>query len=575
MLHAEGFKGLLIFLIAAGVIVPLFHRARISTVLGFLLVGVLFGPFGLGRFVPEHDWVRYVTFDNPRQAEPLAELGIIFLLFILGLELSVQRLWQLRRYVLGVGLFQVAVTALTMGIVLRLLGAPPPSGIVLGMCLALSSTAIVMQLLVEQHRSASPVGRIALSVLLFQDLMVVPILFIVGMLGGSGGGGGSSSWWSLAFAFGQAVAAIGVIMLLGRYLVRPLLRSAAHTGSRDLIMAITLLIVVGIAAATGAAGLSVALGAFLAGLLLSESEYRHHIEVDLEPFKGLLLGLFFVTVGTTIDPAVVMRYAGPIVLALAGLITVKAIVLYAGARLFGVPRSQAVEVGILLAQAGEFAFVVIALARNSKLLPDELATATVAVVGLSMMLTPVLAHVARRLARRLAPLDHEPVQDDATADMQDHVIIGGFGRVGRMIAELLEKEQVPYVALDMDEMTVEEERRRGRAVYFGDASRTQMLERAGARRARAFVVTLDGPREAERMVQAVTQLQPNARIFARAKDAEHAIKLTRMGAIGVIPETVEASIQLGARVLEGLDIPEDIVALRLTEVRDAAAAKLT
>ncbi|WP_137043994.1 monovalent cation:proton antiporter-2 (CPA2) family protein [Pseudolabrys sp. FHR47] len=572
MLHAEGFKGLIIFLIAAGVIVPLFHRARISTVLGFLLVGVILGPFGLGRLAAEVPWVSYVTFDNPRTAEPLAELGIIFLLFILGLELSVQRLWQLRRYVLGVGLFQVAVSSLAIGFALRLAGAPPPSGIVLGMCIALSSTAIVMQLLVEQHRSASPVGRVALSVLLFQDLMVVPILFIVGMLGGSGG---ADRWWALFLAFAQAIAAIAVIMLLGRYLVRPLLRSAAHTGSRDLIMAITLLIVVGIAAATGAAGLSVALGAFLAGLLLSESEYRHHIEVDLEPFKGLLLGIFFVTVGTTIDPAVVLAYAGPIVLALAGLIAVKAIVLYAGARLFGVPRSQAVEVGLLLSQAGEFAFVVIALARQGNLLPSEMATATVAVVGLSMMLTPVLAHGARIAGRRLAPFDHERhAPEEEVTELRDHVVIGGFGRVGRMVADLLDKEQVPYVALDMNEMTVDEERRRGRMVFFGDASRTQMLERAGARKARAFVITLDAPRAAERMVQAVMHLQPKARVFARAKDIEHASKLTRMGVVGVIPEAVEASLQLGARVLEGLEIPDDAVSMRLAEAREKMATEL-
>jgi len=572
LLHAEGFKGLIIFLIAAGVIVPLFHRARISTVLGFLLVGVILGPFGFGRLAAEMPWVSYVTFDNPQTAEPLAELGIIFLLFILGLELSVQRLWQLRRYVLGVGLFQVAVSSVAVGAALRLAGAPPPSDIVLGMCIALSSTAIVMQLLVEQHRSASPVGRIALSVLLFQDLMVVPILFIVGMLGS---GDGADRWWALFLAFAQAIAAIAVIMVLGRYLVRPLLRSAAHTGSRDLIMAITLLIVVGIAAATGAAGLSAALGAFLAGLLLSESEYRHHIEVDLEPFKGLLLGIFFVTVGTTIDPAVVMAHAGPILLALVGLIAVKSAVVYAGARLFGVPRSQAVEVGLLLSQAGEFAFVVISLARGSNLLPAELATAAVAVVGLSMMLTPVLAHVARKAGRRLAPLDSErPTPDEAAAELQDHVVIGGFGRVGRMIADLLDKEQVPYVALDMDEMTVEEERRRGRTVFFGDASRTQMLEHAGARRARAFVVTLDAPRAAERMVQAVMHLQPKARIFARAKDIDHASKLTRMGAVGVIPEAVEASLQLGARVLEELDIPDDAVSMRLGEARERMAAEL-
>jgi CPA2 family monovalent cation:H+ antiporter-2 len=571
MLHAEGFKGFLIFLVAAGVIVPLFHRARIGTVLGFLLVGVVLGPFGLGRLAEAHPWLRHVTFDDPARVAPLAELGIMFLLFLLGLELSLQRLWQLRRYVLGVGAAQVLLSALAIGLVMAGSGVDRPGAVALGLCLALSSTAIVMQVLHEQRRTVGHVGRIALSVLLFQDLMVVPILFVVGVLGKGAEGAGLA----LLLALAQAFATVAAIMVAGRYVVRPLLRSAARTGSRDLIMAITLLIVVGISAATEASGLSMALGAFLAGLLLSESEYRHHIEIDLEPFKGLLLGLFFVTVGTSVDVLVVIAQAGWIALAVVSLLAVKAAILFGVARAFGVAAATAVEVALLLAQAGEFAFVVIGLASASKLLSPELSSAAVAAVGLTMLVTPILAVLARRAAARLEPLDHAGQAPDAdTAKLEEHVIIGGFGRVGQTIAQLLEREQVPFVALDPDAALVTEQRRRGRAVYFGDASRREILERAGAAHARAFVVTLDAPGAAERMVQSIMALRKDAAVFARAKDAAHAARLARLGALDVIPEAVEASLQLAGRLLGGLDLPKDVVEKRLAEAREAEAAKL-
>ena len=571
MLHAEGFKGFLIFLVAAGIIVPLFHRARIGTVLGFLLVGVVLGPFGLGRLADSHPLIRYVTFDNPERVAPLAELGIIFLLFLLGLELSLRRLWQLRRYVLGVGAAQVVLSALAIALVVAACGAERPIPIVLGLCLALSSTAIVMQVLHEQRRAVSHAGRIALSVLLFQDLMVVPILFVVGVLGRGGEGA------ALAFvsALAQAFGAVAVIMVVGRYLTRPLLRSAARTGSRDLIMAITLLIVVGISAATGASGLSAALGAFLAGLLLSESEYRHHIEIDLEPFKGLLLGVFFVTVGTGVDVAVVAAQAGWIAAAVVGLIALKAAVLYGAARGFGVAKADAAEVALLTAQASEFAFVVIGIATTQSLLSPHLATSAIATVGLSMMLTPLLAVLARRIAKRLEPLDHAAHAPDAeAAALEDHVVIGGFGRVGQTIGAMLEREEVPFIALDLNGTLVTEQRKLGRMVYFGDASRREMLERAGAARARAFVVTLDAPGAAEHMVDAILALRQDAAVFARAKDTAHAARLAGLGAVGVIPEAVEASLQLAGRLLECLELPKDAVEKRLAAAREEELGKL-
>ena len=564
MLHAEGFKGFLIFLVAAGVIVPLFHRARISAVLGFLLVGVALGPHGFGRLAGDYPWLQYVTLDDPERAAPLAELGIIFLLFMLGLELSIDRLWQLRRYVLGVGLAQMALTTVAIGLVVRFVIAPPPAGLVLGLCLALSSTAIVMQLLAEQHRTATPLGRIALSVLLFQDLMVVPVLFVVGMLAG----GRESGIVALVLPFVLALAAVPVLMGAGRYVVRPLMHSAGLTGSRELILALVLLIVVGFAAGAGAAGMSFALGAFLAGLLLSESEYRHQIEVDIEPFKGLLLGIFFIAVGSSVDPAVVSRHAVAIFGALAGLVAIKAAILFAVARAFRIGWATSAEVALLLAQAGEFAFVVIGIAQRGHLISPELASAAVAVAALSMMVTPLLAALARSAGRKLDRKDHGAAEPDADgSEFEDHVVIGGFGRVGQTVARLLEAENVAYVALDTNAQLVAEQSKLGRPVYFGDAGRAEMLTRVGAPRARAFVVTVNAPLAAEHMVTAACGMKSQALVFARAKDAEHAARLLELGAVGVIPETVEASLQLGGRLLETLGLPAEAVSQRLAVAR--------
>lgn len=566
MLNVDGFKNFLIFLAAAGVIVPLFHRAQIGTVLGFFIVGALLGPYGIGLLVESYPWLWYVTFDDPQQAAPLAELGIIFLLFLLGLSVSTRRLWQLRRYVLGVGLAQVALTAIAVGLFVRWWGAPASTSLVLGLCLAMSSTAVVMQLLIDQRRAATHVGRIALSVLLFQDLMVVPILSVISILGGE-----TVRGTGVALAFVQALVAVAVIMVAGRYVMRPLLHSAARTGSRELIMAITLLIVVGISATTHTLGLSVALGAFLAGVLLSESEYRHHIEVDLEPFKGLLLGIFFVTVGTSVELRVVATQAPAIVGAVIALVALKAAILFAVARLWRVASGTAVELALLLAQGGEFAFVVIGIARGNQLLSSELASAAVAVVVLSMAMTPMLALLARQAGQRVAMRGEEPAVPlpDAAAAFEDHVVIGGFGRVGQMVGRLLERENVAYLALDRNAALVSEQHNAGRSVYFGDASRGELLRRAGAEKAQAFVVTVDEPGAAEHMVRAIMQIRPDARVFARARDAAHAEKLARLGATCVIPETEETSLQLSGRVLEAVGLPREVVDYKLAEARRA------
>lgn len=574
MLHAENLKGLIVFLIVAGVIVPLFHRAKIGTVLGFLIAGVVLGPHGLGRLQAEHPWIYYITFDDPKRGEALAEFGIIILLFLLGLELSLQRFWQLRRYVLGIGFAQVVFTTLAIGLTVRFAGGVPPSGIILGLCLALSSTAIVMQILTEQHRVANPIGRIALSVLLFQDLMVVPILFIVGMLS-RGPEARVTGIVDLITPFAGALASVIAIMLVGRFLLGPLLRLVVKTGSRDLIMALALLILVGASVATGLAGLSVALGAFLAGLLLSDNEARHHIEVDLEPFKGLLLGIFFVSVGSNLDLFVIAADIGWIVLAVIVLMGGKTLILYAIARAFGVVRTTAAEVALLLAQAGEFAFVVLSVAQQHSLLPPRLAAGAVAVVSISMLLTPLAATLGRRVAARLTSSEHDGLRPgEAVGEFEGHVVIGGLGRVGLLVAQTLEAENVPYVALDIDGDLVSHLHGGPSHVYYGDAARPELLERVGGRHARAFVVTVNNARAAERMVKAAKAIQPDALVFARAVDPKHAARLVELGAVSVVPETVEASLQLAGRLLEGLDVPEETVNERLATMRAAEMARM-
>jgi CPA2 family monovalent cation:H+ antiporter-2 len=445
MQHEPWLKDFLVFLVAAGLIVPLFHRARIGAVLGFLLIGVVVGPYGLGRLVDDYPWIRTLTIEDRARVAPFAELGVMFLLFLIGLELSMSRLWNLRRLMLGVGGLQFALSALAIGTGFALMGGGTAPAIVLGLCLAMSSTAIVMQVLEEQGRLATPLGQLALAVLLFQDLMVAPVLFATEVIGREG----QNVLAGLGSALLQAGGAVALIAGIGYFALRPLFRIAGYTGSRELILALALLIVIGMAGATAWLGMSAALGAFLAGLLLSETEYRHQIEIDLAPVKGLLLGLFFISVGMSIDTRIVWQQIGLVLLAVAGLYALKSAILYAVSRAMRVASPTAAESAILLAQAGEFGFVVVALAAANAVLPVHIAQLTTVVIGISMMATPVIAAVGRRLGQRLQNArdgKHAPGPD--AKQIADHVVIGGFGRVGQTIGRLLDAENVPYVALD-------------------------------------------------------------------------------------------------------------------------------
>ena len=564
---------LLIFLGTAGVVVPLFGKLRFGVVPGFLIAGVLLGPGGLGRLAGDLPWLGWVTVSDPDRMRPFAELGVLFLLFLIGLEFSFERLWAMRRFVLGVGSLQffASVVALLGGALL--IGIVGPVALVAGLALALSSTATVTQVLFEARRMAQPVGRLALGVLLFQDLMVVPIVIVIGLLGGEEVAAGGV----VVEAIGLAVAAIAAIILAGRFLARPLLRIAAATGSRDLVVAIALFLAIGTALLTSAAGLSSALGAFLAGLLLGESEYRHQLEVDIEPFKGLLLGLFFMTVGMGLNLAVAAVVPLAFVAVLVAFLAVKAVIMFGAARVMGVDVPVAVEGALVMAGAGEFAFVVFTLAGRHAILGPGEVQFLIALAAVSMLAIPLLAGLGQRAAAAVKDRQdrtRHPLDGGDGERLADHVVIGGFGRVGRVVARLLDAEAIPYVALDLDGDLIAEERRAGHAVYYGDAGRREILDRVGGARARAFVVTTNEPLASERMVKAIRQAWPAAIVHARARDSRHAARLAALGVTGAVPETLEGSLQLGAQLLIGIGLPEEAVDARITVARAAAISRL-
>ncbi|MEM9027107.1 MAG: monovalent cation:proton antiporter-2 (CPA2) family protein [Pseudomonadota bacterium] len=551
-------REVIVFLVAAGLIVPLIHRLKLSPVLGFLAVGMLIGPHGLGQLTDTWPWLSTIVLDDVETVRHIAEFGVVFLLFLIGLELSLDRLMRMRRLVFGLGAAQVIITAVVIGGIAASFGNSPAASAVLGACLALSSTAIVMQLLIERRRLGTPTGQTSFSILLFQDLSVVPILFAAQVMSASGNG--DNVWLDFSLAIAKAGLAVCVILLLGRWVVHPLFRFAGATETREMFMAAVLLVVIATSVATSSAGLSLALGAFLAGLLLSESEYRHQIEVDIEPFKGLLLGLFFLSVGMELDLAAVMERPSLIFLSVAGLIILKASLIYVLARAFGSPRSVAIETAILLGPAGEFAFVVLAVALSGQLINGDTVGFILMVAGISMVLTPGLAYVARLVAARFESgdaADGTSLPSDTSNQPTGHVIVAGYGRVGQLLGRLLEDAHIAHLGLDRDAGLVRRYAKSGAAVHYGDASQTRILELAGIEQAAALIVTMDNVRAAEGIVAGVRRIHHDLPILVRARDAEHARRLLAVGATEVVPETIEASFDLAEVTFHALGLNSD------------------
>ncbi len=562
-LHIPYLREAIVFLVVAGLAVPLLQR-KLSPVLGYLLIGGIIGPFGLGLLAGDSPLIAALVISDLEGVRALAEIGVIFLLFTIGLELSLDRLWSMRRLVFGLGSAQIVLTGSLIGAFAYYWGHSAGAALVLGACLALSSTAIVTQLLIEKRRLGTPVGRSAFSVLLMQDLAVVPILFIVGVLGTVTAGG--SVIGGLALALGEAAVTVVVIYAAGRLLLRPLLRAVAQTGSREAFMAVILLIALGTAAITGMVGLSMALGAFLAGLLIAETEYRHQVEIDIEPFKGLMLGLFFVSVGMGIDWRVLGQEPFWIAASVIGLLTLKASINILLFLLWKLPFHRAAEAGLLLSQAGEFAFIVVGLAMGLAILPESTGQFMLIVAGLTMILTPGIAGAARKLGERIEHCRASETDKEAAeryADLEGHVVIAGFGRVGRMIASMLDKEGIPYLAIDRNPEIASEARKTGLPARFGDASRLEVLRAARVDHASALVITLGEEVATENLTKSMREAAPHVPLYVRARDTEQAERLENAGATAAVPETVEASLQLAGRVLSGCGIEEEVVRQRI------------
>lgn len=559
-------KDLLVFLLAAGILVPVLRLLKMPTIIAFMLAGIALGPFALEHFARAYPILEYFSITEPEAALPFAELGVLFLLFLLGVEFSFQRLWSLRRVVLGAGSVQTGLSAAAIAAVGWALGLDLAVAMIIGLALALSSTAIVMQVLVEERRAAQPVGRTSLGVLLFQDMMVAPILIFVGFAALKGG---ANIGGVLLDALIRGLIAIAIIWVIGNFLLDRIFRLAAASGGRDFLMALTLLTVVGSAAITYSAGLSVALGAFLAGLLVGKTEFKHQTEVDLEPFKGLLLGLFFMTVGMGLNLPQIASQIGWILAALAGLVVLKVVIAYLACRVFAGGHPVSLEAALLLAPAGEFAFVVLTAAQAGGAVTPELAAFVAAIAGLSMLLTPLLGDFGRRLAGR--PSRRQATSEMAlteAAELQNHVILAGYGRVGQAVAHVLRQEGVTLLALDRDPEKIHRARLDGLAAFVGDASRPEILTLTGIAKADQFIVTVDDPERAEAMVRCARGLHPDILILARAHDGEHADKLEAAGAGHVVPEAVESGLQMGGMSLEAFGYEPETVRDRLALIRD-------
>ncbi len=566
------YKDVVLFLATAGVIVPLFRRWRISPILGFLGAGVVLGPFGLGALSGAFPWLSYFTIANAGEIAQLAEFGVVFLLFMIGLELSWERLRLMRRWVFGMGALQVTLCLAAIALAGMTLGLDIAPAVAIGAALALSSTAVVMQILTEHKRQHSPAGRATFSVLLFQDLAVAPILVTLAILGRGGDGEVFSPRLLLAFA----PAALGVMILVafGRLLLRPMLKSVARAKSEELFMAACLLVVIGAGLVSALTGLSMALGAFIAGLLLAETEYRHEVEVTIEPFKGLLLGLFFLSVGIGLDLSLLAAQPWAILGMSVGVVALNATVVFGLGRRFGLPRRGALEAGLLLAGGGEFADVILSAAMGDGIVPRPLGQMVLVSSTISMMCIPLLAALGLKLGGRKTGgqgLSAEPVAppaaDPAGAEAPK-VLVVGYGRVGKLVGDMLHRHDIAWVAAERDPKLVEAARHAGEAIYFGDASRQEFLRRCGLETAPALVVTMDSPEGVEAIVATARAMRPDLTIVARARDARQAQRLYELGATDAVPETVEASLQLSEAVLVEIGVPMGLIIASIHERRD-------
>ncbi|HEU4697173.1 MAG TPA: cation:proton antiporter [Sphingomicrobium sp.] len=556
----SGFSDALVVLGAAGIVIPAFARMKITPVIGFILVGVITGPFMLGALAREHAWLHLFSISDAHRIEPFAELGIILLLFSAGLHISFRRLKSMRRAVFGVGSAELIGCAVLIGAGLLITGSPFHAAVALGLALALSSTALVLPI----SGVEGPVGKAAFGMLLFEDLALVPMLFLIELIGGRA----EASGFVRTAILGLLVVA--AMLVFGRIALGALFAQAARTKSPELFLAISLLTVILASLATGAAGLSPILGALIAGVLIAETDYHAEVEAITAPLAGLALGIFLITVGMRIDlDALLERW--PLILgAAAAVLLVKALVTSLLAWMSGVRPGVAVETGVMMASPSETSLIVLSAAAGAGLVSGAVAGFWTTVTAIGLTVTPLLAAAGKRIGRRVEDVSEPTAELSATG----RTVIFGFGRVGRIVADMLRDHDRPYLAIDSDIDTVRRAQRAGYQVMFGDVSRPEFADRLELGHAAALVLTMDDPVQVARITRRVRGWVPSLPIIARARDTAHAARLYKAGVTDAVPETLEASLQLSEAVLVDIGVAMGPVIASIHEKRDQLRAKI-
>ncbi len=564
----SGFSDALVILGAAGIVIPAFARLRISPIIGFILVGVLAGPSGLGSLAADHPWLHYLTISNAERVEPFAELGIVLLLFSIGLELSFKRLKSMRHLVFRVGSAQLLGSAAIVAFVLYLMGQGITGAVGLGLALALSSTAIVLPL-VNTH---TPVGRAALAMLLFEDLALVPIVFALGAMAPHAAGTGVGPL-VVTLLIGTAVA--GAMLVAGRLLLPQLFAQAARTKNPEMFLAACLLVVIVASLVTSSIGFSPVLGALIAGIVIAETEYRGEVEVITAPFRGLGLGIFLITVGMSVNFRIVAPNWQELLVALVAVLAVKSAVTAGLLRLAGARASVAAETGVLMASPSETTLIVLGSAVTAQLIAPQTAAFWQIVTALGLTVTPLLAKLGRFAGSRVQRRElTNQIDSRFTTAKPGQVMILGFGRVGRIVADMLDAHGKDYLAADSDVDAVMAATKEGYDVLFGDVGHPELMDRLKLRRPSAFVLTMDNPVLTKRLVRKLRKMFPDLPIVARARDTSHAAELYRAGVTDAVPETLEASLQLSEAALLGLGVAMGPIIASVHEKRDELRAEI-
>ena len=557
-LDSPGFRDSLVILGGAGLVIPAFARFRINPVIGFILVGLLAGPTGLGMLADRHPWLGIVTISNPHAIEPFAELGIILLLFAIGLELSFRRLWTMRRLVFGLGAAELLLCGLVIALALVLLGQPATGALGIGLALALSSTALVLPMTGVQGAIGTPV----FAMLLFEDLALVPIIFVLGAIGPNASG----DWHTLAMTLLTGFVTVAVMLAAGRFVLPPVFAQAARTKNPELFLAISLLTVILASMATSAAGLSPIVGALIAGLLIAETEYRAEVELTTAPLRGLALGVFLITIGMSLDLGAIIARWPLFLAALVGVIVAKVVVTALLLRVASGRWAVAAEASLLMASPSETTLIVLGVAAEAALVQPATAQFWQIVTALGMTITPALAWAGRWASQRVARSEMGSTIDRDIAP-EGRTIVVGFGRVGRQVAQMLKEHGRPYLAVEADIDVVRRALVENEPILFGDVARAELIEKLELDRAGALVLTMDDPVQAVRLTERVRRIYPGLTIVARARDAGHAAELYRAGVTDAVPETLEASLQLSEAVLVDLGIAMGPVIASIHEKR--------